>query len=147
MGTSILLANTAASPNDGKTWHGRVASPGPEHANAWSGLFLTGTELVTFSNSKKLTSLDGVTWSSSTVSIPAAARGPIARAANGTYVSIPNNWGGYYEKQLAYRSLDGITWVEVANFPGRHPIARVTSGLLTACVAAQCGSAASRLGR
>lgn len=45
----------------------------------------------------------------------------------GTYVAILNVWGNFYEKQKAYRSMDGITWIELdsEHFKGGHPIGRI----------------------
>jgi hypothetical protein len=129
---NTLVKYVAHSPDDGQTWNG--TTPTNLGQDEWQGLFFTGTEFVTFTNGTKLTSADGVTWRATPVVPTAAARGPIARAANGTWVSIPNNWGGYYAAQRAWRSTDGVNWTQLSTtaFPGGHPITRVASGFLPA---------------
>lgn len=120
------------SPDNGLTWNG--TTPNDLGDQDWNGLFFTGTEFVTFTDGKKLTSPDGIAWTATPVTPAAAARGPIARGANGAWVSIPNNWGGYYANQRAYRSADGVTWTQLSTtaFPGGHPITKLVAGFLPA---------------
>jgi hypothetical protein len=45
----------------------------------------------------------------------------------GGYVAILNVWGNFYQKQKAYRSTDGVTWIELdsQHFQGGHPIGKI----------------------
>lgn len=129
-----LVAYQAFSIDEGKTWHGKAAYTGPDDGYDWQGLFFSDGQFVTFAKGYKMTSADGETWVSTPVSNGGATRGPIARGPTGTFVSIPNNWGGYYDKQHAYRSTDGITWAQLSGeaFQGGHPIGVIISGTLPA---------------
>lgn len=129
-----LVAYQAYSLDEGKTWQGKAAYTGPDDGYDWQGLFFADGQFITFAKGNKLTSADGVTWVSTPVSNAGATRGPVARGPTGTFVSIPNNWGGYYEQQHAYRSTDGITWSQLSSqaFPGGHPIGNIVSGTLPA---------------
>jgi hypothetical protein len=51
--------------------------------------------------------------------ITAAARSP-----SGTFVTVHNEWNQWYERQLFYRSTDGIRWQALPSsaFVGSHPV-------------------------
>ncbi len=97
----------------------------------------TGTEFVTWGRSMtmglvQLRSVDGVRWTPAALSatnadgsrattprINAAARSP-----SGTFVTVHGEWNNWYDRQLFYRSTDGVRWQALARsaFVGSHPI-------------------------
>ena len=56
----------------------------------------------------------------------------------GVFVALRQGWGGWYEKQKMYRSVDGYTWSELGtgSFKGGHPINFIKPGYVTK--SAQC---------
>ena len=130
--SAFTLTTYAATSTDGLTWRGKEIYQGSDQNYGWNGIFFTGAEFVSFSNGNKMVSAGGMTWSGTPISNSGAVHGPLARAQNGTWVSIPNNWDQYYERQKAFRSTDGINWEQIATWPGGHPITRLVSGYLPA---------------
>jgi photosystem II stability/assembly factor-like uncharacterized protein len=117
------------STDDGKTWKRAEVFSSTTSNGAWKQLVFTGSEFVSFVDGQKWTSADGVSWTSKPVVTTLAVQdGPIAYSAKtGTFVSIRAVWGNFYEKQLAFRSSDGITWeqLDAAHFKGGHPLSRI----------------------
>jgi hypothetical protein len=87
-----------------------------------------------------LRSPDGVTWTSTATKLQKSdgssasgpAVGPVARSAAGTYVATNAGWQVWYEKQVFYRSTDGVTWqaLPTGAFKGSHPVKFITPGRL-----------------
>jgi hypothetical protein len=97
----------------------------------------TGSEFVTWGRSMTmglvhLRSADGARWTATALTashadgsrattprITAAARSP-----SGSFVTAHNEWNQWYERQLFYRSTDGIRWqaLPAAAFVGSHPV-------------------------
>ncbi len=90
----------------------------------------TGTEFVGFGNDGRLTSPDGLQWSSTPYASSHPPLTAIGRSPNGTYIAQRDGWLVWYEQQSLYRSDDGLTWTELAagSFVGGHPIRRLTFG-------------------
>jgi hypothetical protein len=123
---------SAVSSDGGKTWTAQEQWSG----QTWAGLIFNGTEFVSWSGGKKWTSPDGTNWTQTPLEItgsipPLQFSGPVSfNAKTGTYVAIPSSWGGYYDKQKALRSADGVHWTELdtAHFKGGHPLFTITLG-------------------
>ena len=51
----------------------------------------------------------------------------------GVFVALRQGWGGWYEKQKMYRSVDGYAWSELGaeSFKGGHPINFIKPGFVT----------------
>ncbi|MBL8678921.1 MAG: hypothetical protein JNK05_07130 [Myxococcales bacterium] len=97
----------------------------------------TGTEFVTWGRSMTmglvhLRSTDGARWTATATSatnadgsrattprINAAARSP-----SGTFVTVHGEWDNWYDRQVFYRSTDGVRWQALPRtaFVGSHPI-------------------------
>ena len=131
-GTAIVIATRNQDPidlcvsTDGGVSFTTIDLPEPMNTPAiW-----TGTELVGFSDSSRLTSDDGVDWTSTPFATPDARPGAVARSPDGTFVGQRNGWMVWYEEQTLYRSTDGLTWTELGPdaFTGGHPIRRIAHG-------------------
>lgn len=97
----------------------------------------TGTELVTWGRSMTmgsvhLRSTDGVSWTPTAVTATNAdgsrATTPridaVARSPMGTFVTVHGEWDNWYDRQIFYRSTDGVRWQALPRtaFVGSHPI-------------------------
>jgi len=134
-GRGVIVAASqlaARSTDDGRTWT-QIAGP----ANIFAVKF-NGSQFLAWSmNGLVYRSSDGLSWTSTAFTIAGGGsfQGPIAyNPATGTYVAIRNEWDQYYDKQKAYRSTDGISWVQLpaASFRGGHPIANIITGEMDA---------------
>jgi len=112
------------SADGGNTWTRHTIADDIYSSGIW-----TGSEFWFWSSTRRWSSPDGLTWTS-TNTIPATRLGPVARAPNGTLVAVGNVWSGY-TSQTFFRSTDGISWHRLPNtaFRGSHPIFFITWGL------------------
>jgi len=123
------IACTARSTDGGLTWTGQELLPG----KAWAAnVVFNGKEFVNWADGQQYRSPDGIQWTATpmtTGSFPAKhwSANVCLNPRTGTYVAILNVWGNFYEKQKAYRSKDGVTWVELdsKHFQGGHPIGKI----------------------
>jgi hypothetical protein len=99
----------------------------------WSELVFDGEKFVAFDRTKRWTSVDGLRWTSVSLSIEDSGLfvghirlNPITR----TYIHITNAWDNFYERQNAYRSVDGINWTKAKSFIGGHPVTHVVLGTM-----------------
>jgi hypothetical protein len=101
----------------------------------------TGTKFVAFgddSSGKRAAfeSADGKTWSAKplTLTRPDGTKGVPSLGAvsfgDGRFVSVNAGWQQWYEKQVFYRSDDGIAWTQLPTsaYTGSHPIAMIAFG-------------------
>ncbi|MFT5126369.1 MAG: hypothetical protein ACI9TH_005196 [Kiritimatiellia bacterium] len=123
------IACTARSTDGGMTWKGQELLPGKRWA---ANVVFNGKAFVNWSEGQRYMSTDGLEWTASPMTAGAFnvqhwGANVCVNPRTGTYVAILNVWGNYYEKQKAYRSQDGITWVELddEHFTGGHPIGRI----------------------
>ncbi|MCM8542730.1 MAG: glycoside hydrolase [Lentisphaeraceae bacterium] len=123
------MAYTARSTDGGLTWIGQELIQGKR----WSAnIVFNGKEFVNWADGKCYKSEDGIKWEGkkmSTGSFNSKYWGAnvSVNPKTGTYVAILNVWGNHYEKQKAYRSKNGIKWLELKNdkFKGGHPIGKI----------------------
>jgi hypothetical protein len=127
----------ARSTDGGKTWS--TSQIFSAQYQSWSGLVFNGTHFVAWTADKVMKSTDGQTWTSTPLTVNGQTGqwmgGPFAyNPSTKTYVSIPSNWGGFYAKQKAYFSRDGIAWSLLSDqaFKGGHPINNIASGEIEA---------------
>lgn len=81
-------------------------------------------------------SVDGKAWTKAKTSVRSVAGngpelGPVARSATtGTFVGVRGGWMQWYEKQVFYRSEDGLVWdaLPAGAFVPSHPIRGITFG-------------------
>lgn len=124
----------ARSTDDGRTWTSTTVFDEP--SREWdTNLIFDGAAFVAYSGGRVLRSTDGASWTPTPTKSAAGAAfsiaGPVAHnPLTKTYVSISSQWGNFYEKQRAYRSIDGVTWTELtaAQFKGGHPLSRIIVG-------------------
>jgi hypothetical protein len=123
------IACTARSTDGGLTWTGQELV----HGKRWAAnVVFNGQEFVNWLDGKQYRSKDGVEWTATPMTTGAFrtehwGANVCVNPQTGTYVAILNVWGNFYEKQKAYRSIDGITWNELdtEHFTGGHPIGRI----------------------
>jgi len=126
----------ARSLDNGKTW----SAVSVFASRSWSAnLIFDGKVFVNWADGKRWTSADGVSWTSvpfTTGSINSNYWGATVsfNPRTGTYVALTSSWGAWYSSQRAFRSTDGITFIELdsAHFKGGHPIAKVITGPMDA---------------
>jgi hypothetical protein len=120
------------STDGGLTWKNQTL-PGTNEPFT-SNLIFNGTAFVVWGGSKKWTSVDGMTWTSSNSKAPWYTATVTYRPDTRTYVAILNDYDENYAKQFAYRSTDGENWsaLDTAHFKGGHPIRRITFGEMDA---------------
>ena len=72
------------------------------------------------------TNPDGTTQTS-----PGPNIGAVARSNAGTYVAVNGGWQQWYDKQVFYRSEDGVTWdaLPAGAYVGSHPIQFIEYGM------------------
>jgi hypothetical protein len=123
------IACTARSTDGGMTWAGQELLPGKTWA---ANVIFNGHEFMNWSDGQQYRSLDGIKWTATPMTTGAFNRqhwssNVAFNPRTGTYVAILNVWGNFYEKQKAYRSKDGINWVELdaEHFKGGHPMGRI----------------------
>ncbi len=93
-----------------------------------------GDMFVAWGSGMRYASEDGTTWNAtpttpSDVSIGAVAYHPDL----GVYVGVRGGWQVWYDRQVFYRSTDGVVWVEADDFQGGHPIRFLEAGYLDRC--------------
>lgn len=94
-----------------------------------SHLVATLEEFVVFaSGGKRFSSRDGKDWEQVQTTPSDLNLGAVAAAPDGRMVGVNGGWKNWYEKQVFYRSDDGVTWVEADAFHGGHPIRSIAFG-------------------
>lgn len=81
-------------------------------------------------------SVDGKAWTKAKTSVRSVGGngpelGPVARSpVTGTFVAVRGGWMQWYEKQVFYRSEDGLVWdaLPAGSFVPSHPIRGITFG-------------------
>lgn len=133
---SPTLSYVGRSSDNGVTWTALQVFDN----HGWSSnLIFNGTDFVAWAGGKKWQSKDGLNWTSTPYFIQQAPPGHWTGAFSfnqrtGTYVSISNGWGSWYQNQSALRSTDGINWskLDATKFQGGHPIVKVVMGQIDA---------------
>jgi hypothetical protein len=131
---------TICRSSDGaKTW--TTASTG---ATLGTSILWDGAAFVTWGTvsgkQSRLRSTDGITWTAEATKLRKAdgstssgpSIDPVARSEAGTFVATNAGWQVWYEKQVFYRSTDGLTWdvLPAGAFKGGHPLRFITAGRL-----------------
>jgi len=124
-----------SSSDVGDTWQATdlfVDSEGDLSSGAiWAGQqfllwgYKSGQGRVTF------VSDNGKDWTSLAAS--AVTVGPVAYSPlSGTFVTVNDDWQGWYDKQRFYRSKDGVNWTELVagKYKGGHPIRNIAFGTI-----------------
>ncbi len=105
-----------------------------------TNLVFTGTHFVIYSAGQQWKSTDAINWTKTDMVLTGSANrlwwnGPLAyNPSTQTFVSVIGTWGWNYERQVAYRSTDGVTFTELAadKFKGGHPIRKIIIGEMPA---------------
>ncbi len=138
---SPTLGFVGRSMDNGLTWTGLQVFENQYWA---SNLIFNGTYFVAWSAGRKWQSKDGLNWTSTPYVIEQSNSATwfgyfSFNQRTGTYVSIITDWGNLYERQVAIRSTDGITWTKLdsTKFKGGHPIAKIVMGQMDASACAK----------
>jgi hypothetical protein len=123
---------SAVSLDDGLTWIIKQQGQGLD----WNNLHYAKNKFVSWANDKFWQSSDGLNWTATNIIVDENVNKKLPygissyNPATGTFVFISNVWAGYYDKQKAYRSTDGIHWYELStsNFKGGHPLNDIVLG-------------------
>ena len=126
------ILHAMRSTDGGKTWS--QTSVTAQQYISWDQLVFNGTEFVSWGGGETWKSADGMTWTHTPLVTTGTYTGAAAwqaigavsyNATTGTYVTVTPGWN--YDQQRAYRSTDGITWVELDSnhFKGGHPITAI----------------------
>lgn len=101
-----------------------------------SAIFADGAFQI-WSGATRWRSTDGVTWAEAPIT-GATNLGAVARGESGTYVAVLGGWQVWYEKQVFYRSVDGLAWEALPDgaYTKSHPISAIVAGF--AKPSAQC---------
>ena len=132
---------TVCRSTDGaKTWTTAATGASIETSIVWDGAaFLTwGMTTDGKYTQVRLRSSDGIAWTAEPTKLRKAdgtssngpAVAPVTRSAAGTYVATNGGWQVWYEKQVFYRSTDGLTWEALPSgaYKGSHPVKFITAG-------------------
>jgi hypothetical protein len=145
-GNGVLVAmngSTACrSLDDGRTW-----TQGSVGGTVLSRLVWTGSEFMAWGRRSStdqpslFRSADGATWTTVATqtrrrspdgSVTLGEGPPLEAVAHGgdTFVGVNGGWDVWYEKQLFYRSTDGVTWdvLPAGASTGGHPIQHIAFG-------------------
>ncbi len=142
--TLMVIGNdgTACRSTDaGKTWSaasmgGTVSSTAlsaGKEVVAWGRATLEGKERAVMYRST-----NGAQWTTTATSVLGSTATPsigaAARSSTGTFVATNAGWQVWYEKQIFYRSTDGITWEALpkTSYVGSHPIGGIAFGWVDA---------------
>lgn len=127
------ISYSAVSSDNGLTWTVREQATRDLY---WEQLIFDGDKFITWGGGKRWTSSDGLTWTGQTLAVENLVgqplNGPVEfNPVTKTLVLITSNWGNYYAKQKAYRSVDsGLTWSLLPStaFRGGHPLSAIVYG-------------------
>lgn len=130
-GTIVIATNEGAAVDACVSTDGGMSFVTVELPESLRGApWWTGTELVGLGANGRMTSTDGLEWSSTPYVSSQPPLNAVARSPDGTYVAHRDGWLVWYDQQAMFRSVDGLTWTELPaeSFAGGHPIRRVTFG-------------------
>ncbi len=124
---------SATSTDNGITWTVREQ---PMRDLYWEQLIFDGEKFISWGNGQRWISFDGLNWMGQAFSVENLTgqpfNGPIEyNPLTKTTVMITSNWGNYYNRQKAYRSIDGgLSWSLLSStaYRGGHPIAAIVYG-------------------
>jgi hypothetical protein len=135
-GLVLLFQNDGSicrSADRGVTWTWQKVADGFSSPG-----MVAGGELWVWNGATRWRSTDALTWVSEAGTPADITIGPVARAANGTLVSVRGGWDVWYAKQRFYRSTDGLHWevLPLSAFVQGHPITALIA--TTALPSVQC---------
>lgn len=136
------VSYSATSTDNGVTWTLREQTMRDLY---WEQLVFDGEKFISWGNGQRWISFDGLNWMGQAFTVQNLSgqpfNGPIAyNPVTKSLSMITNNWGNYYSRQKAYRSIDGgLTWslLPTAAFRGGHPIAEMIYGEVDRSVCGQ----------
>lgn len=93
-------------------------------------LVFDGARFSTWSAGERWSSEDGRTWTATPLEPEGLRLGPVAIGDSGTLVGVRGGWQTWYEEQVFYRSIDGVSWepLPADAYVGSHPIRAITFG-------------------
>lgn len=120
-----LIVHTSGSElcvsrDGGETWKRNPYPEGEKTGPVWNG-----SAFLIWADGQMHASTDGLNWGSQNLNPPQVSIGHVSFHADlGVYVAISDGWMNWYEKQRAYRSLDGVNWDVLSEqaFRGGHPV-------------------------
>ena len=135
---------SACVSSDGRTFTAHALPAYAEKGPMWSGtgFLVWGTRGNPTYESVVMRSPDGAVWSAEKATTRTALGdggieltrgpyvGPVARSADGTFVTVNSDFNASYERQQFYRSTDGATWdaLPAPAFSGSHPLISIAWG-------------------
>ena len=113
-----------STTDGGTTWTHRKLSFGISAAAFAGGSFLA------YSDDRVHRSANGVDWTTAATQPPGLRLEQVAASDKGTLVGVHQSWGNYYDKQVFYRSTDGVRWTALpkTNYAASHPITYIAFG-------------------